>query len=607
MPRDPDRWLAEHLRAEAPRLALGAGALVVASFVNFRTGAQLKAAIETAPSAGRGAATSSLLLFSVGAVAGCVRTFIFDSTAERLRATLAAEVFAGRLRAEPAEPASARAAADCSGDCGAARPGGGPTPAPVAVAASAAMDDSDVALCAELVLKLQNVARFTSSVVGGTAAMFYTSWKLSAAIWPLLVTGALRGARAGANRSGKAAERLAQARERALGFAEERLQHQDLVRWFSRAEPEAEEFQGLCSACVTLASKAARGRSIAHLVFDFASKGVLLGICNLGTRLVQRGDLTAGELTAFFFHASFLGLGLYGLVGLAPEIAVARNAAKRLAGALAEVEAGDFGRPPAPVTPLSVRFENVYFEYSTGEGVLDSFTLNVPAGSTCALVGTSGSGKSTAIALLLRDVVPQRGRILLGEEDIMEMPRGVLRCKVSVAPQQPALLGSSMHNAIAFGAGKEAGSVAASEVEAAAREACAHEFIAARPGAYASAVGRGGSQLSGGERQRVSLARALVRKAPVLLLDEPTSALDATTAAQLAEAVLAKRPGRPTTLVVTHSLALIRRCEAVAVLSSTGHVVQYGDFATLAAEVDGPLAHIIRAGELVDDAGGRAA
>eukprot|EP00443_Scrippsiella_acuminata_P090452 CAMPEP_0115386354 /NCGR_PEP_ID=MMETSP0271-20121206/8097_1 /TAXON_ID=71861 /ORGANISM="Scrippsiella trochoidea, Strain CCMP3099" /LENGTH=601 /DNA_ID=CAMNT_0002809771 /DNA_START=71 /DNA_END=1877 /DNA_ORIENTATION=+ len=597
---DANRWLARHLSTEAPCLTVGVGALVVASFVNFRTGEQLKAAIDRIPVEIAQLLRRSALLFGLGAVASCIRTYIFDSTAERLRAALAAEVFAARLRIEPSTSSPNRSDDDLAFKSNSIAP----EDALATTHTTGAMDESDVALCADLVLKLQNVARYTSSVVGGTVAMSIASWKLTAAVWPLLVTGALRGVRAGTKRAGKAAQQLADAREEALGFAEERLQHQDLVRWFSRAEPEAVQFRRRCDACVTLASKAARGRGIAHMVVDMASKGVLLGLCSLGSHLVKRGELTAGELISFFFHASFLGLGLYGLVGLAPEIAVAHVAAGRLVDVLTKAEGT---MPPnsslGPAAPVPITFEDVHFDHPmVRKSVLEGFSLEVPAGRTCALVGTSGSGKSTALALLLRDFDPRRGRILLDGQDIRHIAREQLRERIGIAPQSSALLGASVHEAIAFGSTMTSGNVDADDVERAAKMACAHGFITARPGAYMSPVGRGGSLLSGGERQRLSLARALARNAPVLLLDEPTSALDATTAADLAEAVLAPRPKRPTTLVVTHSLALIRRCEQVAVISSHGCVVQCGTFAALAAETDGPLAQIIKAGELVDDA-----
>eukprot|EP00434_Breviolum_minutum_P026677 symbB.v1.2.023577.t1/scaffold2167.1/size87172/4 len=356
MVSDVDLWFARHLRPEVPRLCLGAGALVLSSFVNFRTGAQLKAAIEEG---GKSSAFRSLMLFGLGAAAGCVRTIIFDSASERLRTSMSVEVFAAKLLEEPSQSSE-------EGSC------------------SVAAMDSDVALCADFILKLQNVARFTSSIVGGTVAMFRASWKLSAAVWPLLVIGAVQGARAGAKRSMKSAQTLAQVREDALSFAEERLQHSDLVRWFCRAEEEAKAFHEKCEKTVAVATSSAKRRGIAHFVLDWASKGVLLGLSSFGSQLVARGELTAGQLTSYFFHATFLGLGLYGLVGLVPEIVAARAAALRL-NSITKV-----AKTAQSVTPngssllcgekaLPINFKDVHFRYEDQE-VLQGFSLQLAAG-----------------------------------------------------------------------------------------------------------------------------------------------------------------------------------------------------------------------------------
>lgn len=569
MVTDADAWLARHLQPEVPRLCIGAGALVLSSFVNFRTGAQLKSAIEEG---GKSSALRSLMLFGLGAGAGCVRTIIFDSASERLRASMAVQVFAAKLLEEPSQSAEEERG-------------------------SVAAMDSDVALCADFILKIQNVARFTSSIVGGTVAMFRASWKLSAAVWPLLVLGALHGARAGAKRSMTSAQSLAQAREDALSFAEERLQHSDLVRWFCRAEEEAKAFHVKCEKSVAVATTSARKRGIAHFVLDWASKGVLLGLSSLGSQLVARGELTAGQLTSYFFHATFLGLGLYGLVGLVPEIVAARAAAMRLSNstkaAKAKANTAETSTLLQGERALPINFKDVHFRYSDQE-VLQGFSLQLAAGESCALVGASGCGKTTALRLLLGDFHVSSGEVCLGGSNVATLSLKELRHMVSVAPQAAALLGGSVTEAIKFGA--KSNPVSDESVEDAAKAASAHSFVKSRPQGYDAPVGRGGELLSGGERQRVALARALIRDAPVLLLDEPTSGLDANTAASLAEAVLG-RTSRPTTLIATHSLALIRSCDTVAVVSK-GQVVQRGRFADLISDASGQLAQIARSGEL---------
>merc|ERR1711920_814351 len=160
--------------------------------------------------------------------------------------------------------------------------------------------------------------------------------------------------------------------------------------------------------------------------------GFLLGLCNLGTVLVDRGEITSGELSSFFYHSMFLGLGLYGLVGLVPEVSVARAATRRLAKVVEESGFSSAALEVSTEDPVSLSFQDVYFGHDqTSKNVLAGFTLNVPAGTTCALVGSSGCGKSTALALLLRDATPQRGQILLGSEDINQSSREHIRTKLS--------------------------------------------------------------------------------------------------------------------------------------------------------------------------------
>lgn len=575
----------------------------MASLVNFRTGSQLKAAVEEESGASRQALLKSLALFGVGALAGCVRTIIFDSTAERLRASIAVQVFAARLRLEPSVAASHGLASRQPGD---ESNGAGETgEAQIQGLPPASAVDSDVSLCADVVPKLQNIVRYTSSILGGTYTMFRASWKLSIVVWPLLVTGAVHGARASAKRAGKAASALAAAREDALSFAEDRIQYSDLVRWFCRAEAEAAAFEEKCKSCVTVASKAARGRGIAHSVVDFSLKSMFVGLCSLGSYLIKSGEMTAGDLSSFFYHAAFLGLGLYGFVNLVPEVATAREAARRLArvvGAVEEAELDSASNSASSLEqkPLAVKFEGIHFAYPHGPKVLSDFSLEIPAGSTCALVGPSGCGKSTALALLCRDYDVTAGKISVGGQNIRDLPLQTLRKSLAVAPQQSALLGGNISEAIAFGL-RERSAEAQPEIEAAAKAASAHSFVVARPGGYLSAVGRGGNLLSGGERQRVALARALVRAAPVLILDEPSSALDTVTAAALTEALLGPRTGRPTTLVVSHSLALIRNCDMVAVVGAGGRIVQQGPFTKLLEDSGGALAKMLKAGNLADD------
>ena len=221
----------------------------------------------------------------------------------------------------------------------------------------------------------------------------------------------------------------------------------------------------------------------------------------------------------------------------------------------------------APQGALS--FENVGFSYD-GRPALEAVWLRVPAGQTVALVGGTGGGKSTLLKLLLRFIDPARGRILFDGTDIASLDPVALRHALGYVAQEPFLTDGSVTDNIAYG---EREPVAA-RVEAAARAAEAHDFIAAMPQGYASAVGERGAQLSGGQRQRIALARALYREPAILVLDEATSAVDNETEAAIQRS-LARIAHQRTTLIVAHRLSTVRHADAIHVLDA-GRVVESG-------------------------------
>lgn len=346
------------------------------------------------------------------------------------------------------------------------------------------------------------------------------------------------------------------------------------------------------------------------MIFDMTAKGLLLGLCHFGSLLIKRGELTAGELTSYMFHSFFLGLGLYGQVQLVAEVVEVRQAAERLVDIVnSGSETAEVGQLHEFIEPMTtsvlVRFENVHFTYpGTTRATLNNFTLEISPGSVCALVGSSGCGKSTAIALLLCDYLPSSGCIFLDRQDIRNVSRDSLRGCMSISPQHSALLGHSIREAIAFGA-KPGTDVSNEEVTTASTRAVAHNFVTEKPSQYEAPVGRSGDLLSGGERKRLSMARALIRPTPLLVLDEPTSGLDATTAAAVANAIITPKINgqrdRPTTLVVTHNLSLIQQCDCVAVMSETGTIVQQGHYSELVGQVSGPFAQMMKIGSLESD------
>jgi ATP-binding cassette subfamily B protein len=217
----------------------------------------------------------------------------------------------------------------------------------------------------------------------------------------------------------------------------------------------------------------------------------------------------------------------------------------------------------------ALRFEQIGFAYGDTPTVRD-ITLDAPAGQTIALVGGTGSGKSTLLKLLLRFHDPASGRILLDGEDIAAIDPVALRKRIGYVAQDPFLTDGSIADNIAYGEREPD----RARVEAAARAAEAHEFIAALPKGYDSAVGERGANLSGGQRQRIALARALYRDPVVLILDEATSAVDNETEAAIQRSLAHVSKGR-TTIVVAHRLSTVRHADCIHVIEQ-GRLVESG-------------------------------
>ncbi len=283
-------------------------------------------------------------------------------------------------------------------------------------------------------------------------------------------------------------------------------------------------------------------------------------------------------------------------LGLLTGLGIASNPARRLGGVYSMLEQGRaaldrvFGlfdaenlirEPAVPVAMTraagALAFEGVGFAYADGKAALSDFTLKVPAGRRIAFVGRSGAGKSTVFNLLPRLYDPTAGRITLDGHDLRALALADLRRQIAVVSQDSVLLTGTVAENIGFGrpgATRE-------EIEAAARDAAAHDFIAALPGGYDTAVMPSAGQFSGGERQRLSIARAILRDAPVLLLDEPTSALDAESEALIRAALARLEKGR-TTLVIAHRLATVMDADLIVVLDQ-GRIVEEGTHAALVA------------------------
>jgi ABC-type transport system involved in Fe-S cluster assembly fused permease/ATPase subunit len=228
------------------------------------------------------------------------------------------------------------------------------------------------------------------------------------------------------------------------------------------------------------------------------------------------------------------------------------------------------GAPPLDVTKGNVRFQDVSFAYDAGRDILKGVDLDIPAGTSCAIVGPSGAGKSTIARLLYRFYDPTAGRILIDGQDIAEVNQRSLRAAIGIVPQDTVLFNDTIGYNIGYG---QDGS-GPTEIERAAHGAAIDRFISSLPEKYESMVGERGLKLSGGEKQRVAIARTLLKNPPILVLDEATSALDSRTEEAIQQTLDRVSRSR-TTIMIAHRLSTIVNADQIVVLDE-GRVAERG-------------------------------
>ncbi len=320
-----------------------------------------------------------------------------------------------------------------------------------------------------------------------------------------------------------------------------------------------------------------------------AKFSVLLGVVGgagtalvlyFGTRQVLAGTLSVGDLTVF---VAYLGLFLSPLWALSRQVnqigksLVSGERIIELLSAEPTVKDSPNARP-TPTLAGRVTFEDVRFAYDEEAGeVLRGMSFDIEAGSRVALVGVSGAGKTTVTSLVARLYDPQGGRVLVDGEDVKDFTLKSLRDSVTFVPQETMLFRATVAENIAYGKPE----AAMEEIEEAARLAGAEEFIRDLPEGYDTLLSERGESLSGGQRQRVSIARAMLRDTPILVLDEPQSGLDAEAAAAVEESWATLTEGRAT-FVIAHELRLVRNVDKILVLED-GRVAESGTHEELVA------------------------
>ena len=442
-----------------------------------------------------------------------------------------------------------------------------------------------------LVSSLPQLCRQSVFLLGGLVLIAVTSLPLTAVMLgslPLLIGVAVF--------FGRRLRRFSRETQDCLGDSQtivaETLQAIASVKSFANEGFERDRYATANSATLAAALRAARWRAVFVAFFIAALFGGILIVLWYGALQLQAGALTGGELTRFVLYTTFVGGAMAQSAELFSQIQKTVGATQRVREILREpVEAEETpaGDTPAASAPSfdrlrgEVVFDHVSFRYPSrpDSPVLHEVNLVAQPGERIALVGPSGAGKSTLTALLLRFYEPDAGTLLIDGRDARSYPLQGLRNQMALVPQDVLLFGGTIFENIAYGRpGADAPAV-----EAAARQANAHDFITAFPEGYETLVGDRGIKLSGGQRQRIAIARALLKNPAILILDEATSSLDSESERLVQEALDHLMEGR-TTFVVAHRLATIRNVDRIAVIDG-GRVVETGTHDELSARPDG--------------------
>jgi ATP-binding cassette subfamily B protein len=344
----------------------------------------------------------------------------------------------------------------------------------------------------------------------------------------------------------------------ALSVVQEALESLRVVKAFGQEDHECRRFTERSWRSASARLRLAVAEGWFGLAIGLIIGSAMAAVLFLGTRRVLAGSMTVGSLALVMGYLQELYSPLKTASKKAGDLQSSLASAERVYELLDEAPGLHEKADPIPLVRArgELEFEHVSFAYQRGTPVLHDVSFRIPVGARVGISGRTGAGKTTIVSLLTRFYDASSGEVLLDGVDIRDYRISDLRRQFAIVLQEPVLFSASIEENIAYA--RDDASVA--DIEAAARAANAHDFIARLPGGYSTQVGARGMRLSGGERQRVALARAFLKNAPILILDEPTSSIDTRTEAEIIDA-MRRLMSRRTTIMIAHRLSTLDSCD----------------------------------------------
>jgi ATP-binding cassette subfamily B protein len=404
-----------------------------------------------------------------------------------------------------------------------------------------------------------------------TIVLFFVQWQLALvvlAVMPFLIAIAYRYSHIAHPTLREVQQKLADV----ATVSEENIVGVHVVKAFAQEPAEEEKFRGRNEALFQETIRANRQRATYVPLLSFLPMLAQAAVLLVGARMVAHGSLSVGAFVAYNFFLAMLIMPLRSLGMWVGQAQRATASGERIFQILDEPEdVSDVTRAiDLPAGDGEIRFEDVSFSYLPGRPVLEHLDLVLDAGTTVALIGHTGSGKTTLSSLVPRFYDVDAGRVLVDGADVRDVRLASLRSEIGVIPQDPFLFSTTVRDNIAFGLPD----LTDDQIERVARLAQAHEFVERLPQGYDTVIGERGITLSGGQRQRIAIARALAVDPRILILDDATASVDATTEAQIRAGLREVMSGR-TTLIIAHRLSTIALADEVVVLDN-GRIVARG-------------------------------